>query len=182
MWSHTVAILIGGQSTRMGTPKQYVELPNGKTMLETMLEFAQSVTSSIVVVGSEVKGIRSIYDQRDKQGPVAGIEALLHSEIDDKYLVVGCDMPFIRSEDVQPLLQCEQTALFLSNERLFPLPLLIDANELDSCTDYLQTGKRSIHGFIESIPHLTVPIDQVATEALKSINSPEDFAELYPQA
>ena len=43
MWQHTVAILIGGQSKRMGSPKHLVELPNGKTMLDMMLEFASTV-------------------------------------------------------------------------------------------------------------------------------------------
>ena len=75
MWNHTVAILIGGQSKRMGSPKHLVELPNGKTMLEQMLDFALRTADNVVISGGDVDGYISIHDNREKQGPVSGIEA-----------------------------------------------------------------------------------------------------------
>jgi molybdopterin-guanine dinucleotide biosynthesis protein A len=69
MWPHTVAILIGGQSERMGRPKHLVTLPNGKTMLEMMLEFASSVGNKTIILGGEVDGEHCIQDLRKQQGP-----------------------------------------------------------------------------------------------------------------
>ena len=55
MWSHTIAILIGGQSSRMGMPKHEVVLPNGQTMLDMMISFAEKSASRVVVVGGPKK-------------------------------------------------------------------------------------------------------------------------------
>jgi molybdopterin-guanine dinucleotide biosynthesis protein A len=166
----------------MRTPKQHVELPNGKTMLETMLVFAQTTAGNTVVVGGDAEGVQSIHDHLDNQGPVAGIEALLHSGIDEHYLVVGCDMPTIQTANVQPLLECSGTALFQSKKKMCPLPLRIAAKERDRCTAYLQSGKRSIHGFIESIPHKSISIEPEQVSAFKSMNSPEDLANFFEQS
>ena len=182
MWPHTVAILIGGQSKRMRTPKQHVKLPNGETMLEAMLSFAKETAKSTVVVGGEVEGLQSIHDRRNKGGPVAGIEALLHSGLDDRYLVVGCDMPMLQIKDVQPLLEFRRTAVFQSKNQLQPLPLLIHTEELERCTTYLNSGKKSLLGFIESTVYESIEIDLTNNPILTNINSPEDLSRLFDLA
>ena len=50
MWNHTVAILVGGKSSRMGTPKHNVVLQNGKTMMDVMLQFARATAKKTVFV------------------------------------------------------------------------------------------------------------------------------------
>ena len=82
-WPHTVAILLGGQSTRMGEPKHLAKLPKGNTMLSIMAAFAKQISPQVVIVGGEVQGFNSIQDLRLNAGPVAGIEALLHSNLDE---------------------------------------------------------------------------------------------------
>ena len=178
MWAHTVAILIGGQSKRMGSPKHLVKLPNGKTMLETMLEFAAVVGRQTVILGGDIDGQQCIQDLRKQQGPIGGIEALLNSKIDTNYLVVGCDMPFITKKDVQPLIDCSNNAVFSFENRLFGLPLHIKSEQLQACSAYLDSGSRSIRGFISEINHNTIILNKNSAETFLSINSQDDLDKL----
>jgi len=178
MWQYTVAILTGGGSRRMGKPKQGVELPGGQTMVERMLEFARSVTDKIVVVGGEIAGCRCIQDHRDNRGPVAGIEALLDSDIDERYLVVGCDMPLLSHELVIPLFQYHETVVYTHHGAVIGLPIVICTSTLAACTDYLDSGSGSIKGFVAKIPHMEIPIGDDDAELLRSINTLKDLDKL----
>lgn len=182
MWPHTVAILIGGQSLRMGVPKNEVVLPNGKTMLDTMITFAKNTAQHIVIVGGEVNGYESIHDQRHQEGPVAGIEALLASNLDQQYLIVGCDMPKLHTADVQPLLQCRGNAVFSFGDQVLGLPLKVIQEMLSTCTAYLDSGERSIKGFISQCPHTSIMIDSIDLDAVTSLNSPEDISKMFGSA
>lgn len=178
MWSHTIAILIGGKSRRMGSPKHRVELSNGKTMLDTMLEFAAAISTSTIIVGGDVEGLESIHDLRHQQGPVGGIEALLASGIDEQYLVVGCDMPNLQPEHVDELLQCGGNAVITCDDEIQTLPILLCSSALRTCTTYLDTGKRSIKGFINVLPHTKVHMHISNRRHFNSINSPEEVSKI----
>jgi len=179
MWNHTVAILIGGQSRRMGTPKHTLQLPDGRTMLDVMLEFATATASNVVIVGGDAEGFQCIHDTRDKQGPVAGIESLLKSRIDQKYLVVGCDMPQITVEIVTPLLSCcDDAAIFSCDGKHFGLPLMVRSDIRAVCTAYLDSGGRSIKGLISEIPHAEISISEQQLALITSVNTLDDFNNL----
>jgi molybdopterin-guanine dinucleotide biosynthesis protein A len=175
MWPHTVAILIGGQSKRMGSPKHLVRLHSGQTMLETMLQFASNLSRQVVILGGEVQGQHCIPDLRHEQGPVSGIEALLRSELDTKYLIVGCDMPSLTIESITPLVQCTNSALFSNNNRLLGLPLYVYGNVSAACSKYLDEGGRSIGGFVSQIENTVIPLHEKEAKTFLSINSPEDL-------
>ena len=175
MWPHTVGILIGGQSKRMGSPKHLVELPNGKTMLEMMLQFAASVGKQTVILGGEVGGQQCIPDLRIQQGHVAGIEALLHSNIDTNYLVVGCDMPLLQPSDIAKLLSHNNNAAFSYKNKTVGLPVCLHSDALSTCTAYLDSGGRSIRGFISELPCSTVEITSSQKLILTSLNSQDEI-------
>ncbi len=179
MWPHTVAILIGGQSSRMGTPKHKVVLPNGMTMLDVMIEFAEGTAEKVVFVGGSVIGCQTLQDIRHQEGPVAGIEALLQSNIDSQYLVVGCDMPNIQPIDVEPLLHCEETAAFSFGGRILGLPLKITQDMVQTCSEYLEEGGRSIQGFVSKCAHTTIEIESTQFDTLASVNTPKDVQRLF---
>ena len=178
MWQHTVAILIGGQSKRMGSPKHQVKLSNGRTMLEMMLLFANSFANHTVILGGDIEGQHCIHDLRKQLGPVGGIEALLHSNVDTNYLVVGCDMPAISEKEIQPLLNSTNNAVFSFGNRLIGLPLLINNAARATCTAYLDSGGRSIKGLVSEIPHETIVLTEDQSITLQSVNCREDLDSL----
>src|SRR5688572_7000787 len=105
----TGAILIGGRSRRMGTPKHQLSLRDGRTMLEHVLEPMQSVCSDVVIVdsthGTHAGPHRVLLDHRPGLGPLGAIEALLASGIDDEYLICPCDLPLMSEAVLRLLLQ-----------------------------------------------------------------------------
>lgn len=175
MQNFTVAILIGGASRRMGTPKHDITLPSGQTMLECMVAFSRTLSNSMVVVGGEVAEYRCIQDRRDSQGPVAGIEALLESGIDDRYLVIGCDMPRLSLGVIEQLFLQDEATIYTHNETVIGLPLFVLSSALNACTEYLDSGKRSIKGFVKTIPHSEIPVCDETGALLQSINTPDDL-------
>ena len=178
MWSHTVAILMGGKSKRMGTPKHEVLLSTGKTMMESMLDFASSTAVNKVIVGGDIEGQRCIHDRRQGLGPVGGLEALLMSNIDDRYLVVGCDMPLLKTETVQPLFVSGDAVIFSGKEKDdFPssLPLVISSDCKHACGAYLDSGGRSLHGFLRELSTTVIKIPKGIEQQLSSINTPEQL-------
>jgi molybdopterin-guanine dinucleotide biosynthesis protein A len=178
MHKHTVAILIGGESRRMGTPKHDIELPSGQTMLDCTVAFALTLSNSMVIVGGKVDGYRCIQDRRESHGPVAGIEVLLESGIDDRYLVIGCDMPRLSLEVIEPLFQQEEAAIYTHDKTVIGLPFVILSSALNPCTEYLNSGKRSIKGFIATIPHIEIPVNDETAALLQSVNTPDDLNKL----
>ena len=178
MWPHTVAILVGGKSSRMGTPKHEVTLPNGKTMMDAMLAFASHTATNTVVVGGDINGQHCLHDHRPGLGPVAGIEALLTSNIDGRYLVVGCDMPLLKTETVQSLFVSGDAVFFSGKGKGdFPtsLPLVISADCNQACSTYLEGGGRSLHGFLRELACVVVDRPAGIEQQLSSINTPEQL-------
>ena len=143
-----------------------------------MLDFARATAKQTVVVGGEIANCQCIQDHRKGQGPVAGIEALLKSDLDDRYLVLGCDMVRLSLEIVTPLLHTNRTSVYSHRGTIFSLPLLIHGSVLDACTEYLDSGERSIKGFVARISHTEIPIGDNDSRLLHSINTMEDLNKL----
>mgnify|MGYP001025323336 FL=1 len=178
MWPYTVAILIGGKSSRMGSPKHEVTLPNGKTMMEAMLEFASTTANKTVVVGGTYSNQHCILDHRKGFGPVAGIEALLRSNLDERYLVVGCDMPLLKLETVRPLFGEGDVVVFEGDSNVdfpTPLPLVVSSLSSNACSTYLDEGGRSLHGFLRTLVCTVVPRPRGAKKQLSNINTREQL-------
>jgi len=96
----TAFILAGGKSTRMGADKAFLEW-QGQTLLERALELAHTVTQQVALVGSAEKLAsygRVVEDVYRERGPLGGIHAALRATTTDLNLVIGVDMPFLRSE------------------------------------------------------------------------------------
>ena len=178
MWPHTVAILMGGTSSRMGTPKHEVMLPTGKTMMDAMITFASCTAKNTLIVGGDINGQHCIHDRQLGLGPVAGIEAMLMSNIDSRYLVVGCDMPLLKTKTVQPLFVSGNAVCFSGNSKNQPLsslPLVIDATCALACSAYLESGKRSLYGFLHALSAKVITKPSGFEQQLSSINTLEQL-------
>jgi len=88
-------------------------------------------------------------------------------------------MPNLKHKDVQPLLDCEGTSFFTVGGMSIPLPLKVSGHERTACTAYLDSGERSISGFIQSIPHTALPISNEHAHVFTSLNSPKDVADCF---
>jgi len=97
----TAAILAGGSSRRMGTPKAMLEW-QGRPLLEHVATRLQTAFSQVVVVGGEAAwvtapGVEWIPDEQPGAGVAAAIlTALRH--LQRPCFVCACDMPLVNAQ------------------------------------------------------------------------------------
>jgi molybdopterin-guanine dinucleotide biosynthesis protein A len=97
MGDRAAFVLAGGQSTRMGADKAFVQL-EGRTLLAHALALAKSVTSDVRIVGSAEKFAafgEVVEDEFPQHGPLAGIHAALRASSSELNLMLAVDMPFV---------------------------------------------------------------------------------------
>jgi molybdopterin-guanine dinucleotide biosynthesis protein A len=101
----TAFVLAGGQSSRMGTDKAFIEL-EGHTLLSRMLALARTVASDVRILGDEKKfGPYGdvVEDEFPNHGPLGGIHAALRVSATDLNLILAVDMPFVEVRFLQYL-------------------------------------------------------------------------------
>lgn len=179
----TGAILLGGKSSRMGTPKHLVALGDGRTMAAHVADALREVCGRIVVVGS-AHGLESVgfeaervSDLRPGFGPLGGIEALLASGIDDEYLVCPCDLPGVTAEVLRALLEeteAASTILRVSGDVALPLPARISARALPLVRAMLDEGGGAVRAFHARAGARVVDVPGAWGALLMNVNSPAD--------
>ncbi|MBI2996334.1 MAG: molybdenum cofactor guanylyltransferase [Candidatus Melainabacteria bacterium] len=184
-WQHTGAILAGGQSKRMGRPKEGVLLWDLRPMIEHVMDILQTICKSIVIVGKcegyYPKQNKFISDRLPNLGPIGGIESLLSSNLDTEYLVVACDQPFLTQEILKFLIKDEEPEkikLFKAsgNKKINPFPGYYPASILSHVKDSIQKGRTAMHEMIVDCPSVTwIPIQESQESFLRSINTPSDL-------
>ena len=96
------AVLAGGASRRMGTPKATLEL-GGRPLLEYPLAAVQGAGLKAAVVAKRRTTLPSLAVQRwdepaEPTHPLTGIVAALTAARGRPVLAVACDMPFVTAE------------------------------------------------------------------------------------
>ena len=183
-WPHTGAILAGGKSSRIGSPKHALKLPNGLTMMETVATAMRQVCQRIVVVSNfpALDDVKHIADLRDEQGPLAGIEALLASGMDTHYLVCPCDLPFVNGELLRALTQqTSSTATVLAvegAEATAPLPARISVDALEKVRELLDADSRAVYRLMNVIDIEEVAGPKEWSKLLVNVNTLEDFEQV----
>ena len=185
---HTAAILAGGESRRMGRPKEGVLLPDGRPMIAHVIATLQSVCPRVVVVGAcrgfrTPDGVLHLPDLHPGAGPLAGLESLLASGLDDRYLLSGCDQPLLTPELLRRLAGCgaEEVCIFHTGdeEDFFPFPGVYPAGLLPLVRDALSAGRRSMKRLIEQAQVTRIPLTPSEVPLLRSINTPDELADLH---
>jgi molybdopterin-guanine dinucleotide biosynthesis protein A len=107
MGDRAAFVLAGGQSTRMGADKAFMQL-EGRTLLGHALALAKSVTSDVRIVGSPEKFAafgEVVEDEFPQHGPLAGIHAALRASSSELNLMLAVDMPFVEVPFLEYLFQ-----------------------------------------------------------------------------
>lgn len=183
----TGAILAGGQSRRMGRPKEGIFLSDGRPMIEHVIEPLRGVCRRVAIVGAchgypipAAIDLIHLNDSEPGAGPLVAIATLLRSGLDSEgYLVAACDQPFLTApllsllmEDRSPL-----PRFFRSEEGtpLDPFPGYFPVGWFSEVERALQQGERSVRRLIERTPVSWIPIPDEFRGFLKSINTPADL-------
>lgn len=169
------AILVGGQSSRMGRSKALLEL-EGKTLVDRTFEIlsqCRPVFSEIVISGF-LFGRAYISDDKQGAGPVEGIRCVARAFLGraDGLFFVPVDLPFLSTESIEFLVSNFE---FLNVGGVsfvdHPLPALfrLDDRLVDACNNC-----SSVNEVLKAVQASAVPVTD--EKFLTNINTPGDWA------
>lgn len=112
-------ILAAGASTRLGHPKQLIQL-NGETLLERAIRMATDAGCKpvVVVLGSSAAAIAAACDlsratlvinHNWQQGMGSSVQAGMAAVQTDAVILMTCDQPAVTSDHLQALMRSGQT-------------------------------------------------------------------------
>ena len=178
----TGILLAGGQSSRMGSDKGFLNL-KGSTFAERIIKTMKPFVGDIIIVSNnpdyDVFNYKRVEDIIENSGPLAGLyTGLYHSET--KYnLVLSCDVPYINGNVLNQLIEGVDDTLEViqieSKGQTMPLVAIYKKQCLHRCLDLLQHGERRLQVAVEGFKTKTILLDPGLEKYVKNINTLEQF-------
>ncbi len=176
-------VLAGGRSRRLGQDKARVEIAEGITVLEAVVDSLDGGFSSWTVVADRRDkfadlGFRTIADERPHQGPLGGILRAAEDLQTGSFFVTSCDRVGLQSGWVERLWEAmddECLAIsFVFEGRREPLFALYRAEVADRLRAFMDAGGRAVWRFLELVdaPEIDAP---AGWEDTISVNTPEQL-------
>lgn len=196
----SIAILAGGQSTRMGRDKAEMGL-GGETMLTSIARLALETGAPVVVVGRdhlpgwyltdaneyEPRGEASFApDQPPQIGPLGGLLGALRWNAlsihrRPRLLLLPCDVPLLEASALEWIADAASTCSSrhgLATTRggmLEPMFSLYFADVEEHARQYAASRRRSLHGLIESGDFKRAECPAEIASQLFNCNTPQDL-------
>ncbi|MGK5087614.1 molybdenum cofactor guanylyltransferase [Bdellovibrionota bacterium FG-2] len=179
-------VLAGGKSSRMGRPKELLEV-SGERFLDRMIARLREVTPEIWVSGAG-----GIADDCPDLGPLGGVSTVLKRALGEKVppkalLFVPVDMPQMTKHYFEKMAQ----ALLASEDTLavhfegFPLPVALrcEPRVLDCLLRCIADSRLSVQAFLELLGESSnleaLSLQSVERAAFLNVNTPEEFQEYH---
>lgn len=178
----TGIILAGGKSSRMGTDKGFLKL-NNKAFIEYSIEALQPLVSQMLIVSNnpdyEVFRLKRVDDLIKDAGPLAGIYSGLKHSKTDYNLVLSCDIPLIKKEVLEKLIEAEDGDFDIlqieSNGRSMPLIAMYKKTCETTFYKLLQKDERRLHVAMNQFKVKNVVLDPENDLYTTNINTPEEL-------
>lgn len=182
-------VLTGGRSSRFGGNKAFADV-DGKPMAVHVADRVRAVCDSVTLVGPAETygslGLRVIEDSVADFGPVAGVLAALEDSSAQWSLIVACDMPSVRTDFLDLLVQRAE-----SSSVDVVMPLDGEGREQPLCAVYskrvevplrraVATGISKVRQALEGSSIAYLPRSEYAEmdptgDMLLNVNRPEDL-------
>ena len=185
----TVAIMAGGQSSRMGQDKSFV-LFDGRPMIEVVIEAVAGLGDEILVTTNKPDeyahlNLPMVGDVYPDHGSLGGIFTAVHAATQPHILVVACDMPWLNRPLLAYMIGLRETAdIVVPRWEKFPEPLhaIYSKTCLDPIEQKLKAQQLKITGFFGQVEVRFVERAEIEQfdrngRSFANINSPEDLEE-----
>jgi molybdopterin-guanine dinucleotide biosynthesis protein A len=180
-------VLAGGQSSRMGRDKAFLEL-DGQALIRRMLELTRAVAPVTRIVGN-VEKFRAYAEVVDDEfpgcGPLAGIQAALRASEEELNLILAVDMPFVAAEFLQYLVQQAAASDALvtvprAEGRWQPLCAVYRHAFAEIAEQSLREGKYKIDPLFQRVKVFSIEEPELrergfTAEMFRNLNTPEDW-------
>ena len=184
------AILAGGDSQRMGEDKAALgdnDLPLIECQVKDLRDLSQSLPI-LICSGSRrseainTYDVRHIPDSVTSAGPLAGVAKALETAaaagLEEGYMLVLPTDSLIPPSHIYDRLTGAMSAasevVLLKGEHLHPLHGLFSVSLTSSMNDYVESGGRSVMGFLDDRSWSAVTVPR-AWEPCLNFNTPEEY-------
>jgi molybdenum cofactor guanylyltransferase len=165
----TGVLLVGGASTRFGSPKALARL-EGETLAERAWRTLGDVCDERLAVGKDADGLELPFDVADDgtdvRAPIAGVVAGMRAGTHDVCVFLPVDCPFISAESLRRLADTAP-----ARPQTGPLPGAYTSTQLPELERKLARGDYSLR----DIQATVVELDE---RELANVNSRADLAAL----
>jgi len=184
-------LLAGGSSSRMGQPKSLIEY-HGKPQYQHAAE-QLAVHCKTVFVSCRAEQQHLFLDipripdtpEYGEIGPLNGVLSAFDLE-ETAWLVLGCDYPLLKNEDLEQLFQERDTSrvatVFCDPQNGIPQPLIgiYEAQTGPMLREWLKRGNQSLRYFLEQ--HAAKLVIPERPSNLKSVDTPAEMSALSPSS
>jgi molybdopterin-guanine dinucleotide biosynthesis protein A len=184
------AILAGGDSQRMGLDKAALG-DNDTSLIERQVKDLRDLSESLPILicsGSRrykalnTYDVRHVPDSLNSAGPLAGVAKALETAatagLEEGYVFVLPTDSLIPPSFIYDRLTGAESAtdevVLLEGERLHPLHGLFSVSLASSMSDYVESGGRSVMGFLDDLSWSAVTVPK-AWEPCLNFNTPEEY-------
>jgi molybdopterin-guanine dinucleotide biosynthesis protein A len=176
----TVAILVGGDSSRMGTDKATYEVEGSAMALRVAVAAQNAGASEILLIGGTSARAKKLTGTWKKdlypgEGPLGGVITALKASTHDSVVVLSCDMPFLTDAVISSLVRAlpDAQATVGRTDRLNWLCSAWSKNEcLKTLESVWKRNERAVHRAAVLLDVAEVPVPAVA---VRNINTPADL-------
>lgn len=186
----TGVILAGGRATRMGGQDKGLMQWDGKCLIEYVIAALRPQVGKLIISANrnlqqyaQLSGCPVLADSfGNYDGPLAGMATALREAQTDYVLFVPCDSPLLSRQLAErlctSLIQANADASVADDgKRMHPIFSLFKRRLLADLLKFLETGGRSIHGFLAQHPLARADFSH-APESFLNINTPFELSAL----
>jgi len=189
MYEASAAILAGGSSSRMGSPKALLPV-DGRPLVSFVAGRLAELFAEVFAVGggdeiAGATGLRMVRDREPGMGPLMGIASALEAARFDLVFVAACDMPEIDAGLVGRLHRAaaepgpdgepwDCVVPRIGDGRFEPLFAFYRKSALPAIEETLGRGVRSVRSVFPRLH--TRFVDAPMPEGIVNLNTPEDYA------
>ncbi|UCF34981.1 MAG: molybdenum cofactor guanylyltransferase [Phycisphaerales bacterium] len=180
-------LLVGGRSRRMGQNKALLTLPDGRILIEHVVDVASNAAQRVVILGEcealprSLSDLPMLPDAKRSGGPLAGLCSLLEHAGDTWALLLGCDMPYLAADVIHCLLaqasaNVNAVAFWHDEERetYHACCALYHPRILAFARTALMQGKGSLRSLLARVRVASLKPDPSQSRMLTNVNMPED--------
>ncbi|MGH3017282.1 MAG: molybdenum cofactor guanylyltransferase [Gaiellaceae bacterium] len=174
----TGALLVGGASTRFGSPKALARL-EGETLAERGWRVLGELGEERLAIGKQADGLplpfELLDDGSDVRAPIAGLVAALRAAGNELCVVLPVDCPLVTAELLGSLADACTDEVDSAVPQTGPLPGAYRRRVLPALERGLASGRLSIR---DALNELRVETVECEAGLLANVNTPEELRRL----
>ncbi len=181
------AVLIGGESRRMGCAKALLEY-GGRSFAARVAEALRAVAESVVVVGRGqvprdciIDGC--VEDAAEVDGPLAGVLGALRADGGAAWVIAACDQPLMAAAGMKWLVGWRGAGVRVvmpmrADGRVEPLPAVYEAGARQVVESLVAGGCLAPRELAGRAGVVSPVIPSELEACWRNVNTPEELAEL----